>query len=59
MDFETFFAKAQKMKLGMGPSPALICGYRVEDIEDLLMQNDPPSMLVDELAKAGKMEKIR
>ena len=37
----------------------LICGYRVEDIEDPLMQQIRYlDKLVDELAKGRKMEKI-
>jgi len=37
----------------------VICGYRVEEIEDKLMQTDPlPDKLVDELAKGKAMDKI-
>ena len=37
----------------------VICGYRVEDIEDPLMQKIRyMDKLVDELAKGKKMEKI-
>lgn len=58
-DFETFFAQAP----GMHPNSALIkgvvCGVRVEDIEDPLMQKIRYlDKLIDELAKGKKMEKI-
>ena len=56
--FETFFQDASlnpKVRLITG----VICGYRVEDIEDPLTQNVRYlDKLVDELAKGRKMEKI-
>ena len=56
--FETFFDKASinpNAKLITG----VICGYRVEDIEDPLTQHVRYlDKLVDELAKGRKMEKI-
>jgi hypothetical protein len=56
--FETFFQNASlnpNAKLITG----LICGYRVEEIEDPLMQQVRYlDKLVDELAKGRKMEKI-
>lgn len=56
--FETFFQKAT-----INPNAHLItgviCGYRVEDIEDPLIQKARyMDKLVDELAKGRKMEKI-
>jgi hypothetical protein len=58
-DFETFFAKAP----GLHPNAALIkgvvCGIRVEEIEDPLMQKIRwLDKLIDELAKGKAMEKI-
>lgn len=58
-DLETFFAQAP----GMHPNSALIkgvvCGVRVEEIEDPLMQKIRYlDKLVDELAKGKKMESI-
>ena len=56
--FETFFQKAQlnpNAKLITG----LICGYRIEEIENPLTQKVRYlDKLVDELAKGKKMEKI-
>jgi len=56
--FETFFQRASlhpNARLITG----LICGYRVEDIEDPLTQQARYlDKLVDELAKGRKMEKI-
>ena len=56
--FETFFDKAS-----LNPNAkfitGVICGYRVEDIEDPLTQQVRYlDKLVDELAKGRKMEKI-
>jgi hypothetical protein len=59
LDFETFFAKAPKMNLNVSKITGLICGYRVEDIEDPLMQQIRYlDKLVDELARGKKMESI-
>jgi len=58
-DFETFFAKAPKLNPNVSKITGVICGYRVEDIEDPLMQKVRYlDKLVDELAKGKKMEKI-
>lgn len=58
-DFETFFAKAPKINPNVSKITGLICGYRVEDIEDPLMQKVRyMDKLVDELAKGKTMEKI-
>lgn len=58
-DFETFFAKAPKLNPNVGLITGVICGYRVEDIEDPLMQKVRYlDKLVDELAKGKAMEKI-
>ena len=58
-DFETFFAKAPKFNANAAKITGVICGYRVEDIEDKLMQKIRYlDKLVDELAKGKAMEKI-
>ena len=57
-DYETFFAKA-KLNPNMSKITGVICGYRVEEIEDPLMQKVRYlDKLVDELAKGRAMEKI-
>lgn len=59
VDFETFFAKAPKLNPNVSLITGLICGYRVEEIEDPLMQKVRYlDKLVDELAKGKAMEKI-
>ena len=59
VDFETFFAKAPKLNPNVGLITGVICGYRVEDIEDPLMQQIRYlDKLVDELARGKKMESI-
>lgn len=56
--FEDFFAQAQ-LNPNVSKITGLICGYRVEDIEDKLMQQIRYlDKLVDELAKGKAMEKI-
>lgn len=58
-DFRTFFAQAPAMHPHGGRITGVICGVRVEDIEDPLMrQIRQLDKLVDELAKGRKMEKI-
>ncbi|MDH7460074.1 DUF2200 domain-containing protein [Chitinophagaceae bacterium 26-R-25] len=57
-DFETFFANA-KLNTNVSKITGVICGYRVEDIEDKLMQQVRYlDKLIDELAKGKAMEKI-
>ncbi|MBZ0207756.1 MAG: DUF2200 domain-containing protein [Flavobacteriales bacterium] len=59
VDFESFFAKAPKLNPNVSMITGVICGYRVEEIEDPLMQKIRYlDKLVDELAKGRKMEKI-
>lgn len=59
VDFETFFEEAPAMNANVSLITGMICGYRVEDIEDKLMQQIRYlDKLVDELAKGKKMEKI-
>jgi hypothetical protein len=56
--FETFFKKA-KLNPNAHLITGLICGYRVEEIENSLTQKVRYlDKLVDELAKGRKMEKI-
>jgi hypothetical protein len=59
VDFETFFAKAPKFNPNASKITGVICGYRVEEIEDKLMQKlRYMDKLIDELAKGKAMEKI-
>lgn len=58
-DFETFFLEAPQLHPNVSKITGLICGYRVEEIEDKLMQKIRYlDKLVDELAKGKTMEKI-
>jgi hypothetical protein len=58
-DLETFFAQAPQLNPNVSKITGVICGYRVEEIEDKLMQKIRyMDKLVDELAKGRKMEKI-
>jgi hypothetical protein len=58
-DFETFFAKAARMHANAHLITGMICGYRVEKIEDPIVQQIRYlDKLVDELAKGRAMEKI-
>jgi len=58
-DFETFFARAPRINPNVTKITGVICGYRVEEIEDKLMQQIRYlDKLVDELAKGKAMEKI-
>ena len=59
VDFETFFAEAPQLHPNASRITGLICGYRVEEIEDKLMQQIRYlDKLVDELAKGKAMDKI-
>lgn len=59
VDFETFFMKAPQINPNASKITGVICGYRVEDIEDKLMQQVRYlDKLIDELAKGRSMEKI-
>jgi hypothetical protein len=58
-DFENFFAQAPEFNPNASKITGVICGYRVEEIEDKLMQKIRYlDKLVDELAKGKAMEKI-
>ena len=59
-DFDTFFAEAPRLHPNRGEIKGLICGYRVEEIEDPFMQKMRQlDKITDELAKGKKMEKIK
>jgi len=58
-DFETFFAQAPRLHPNCALIKGVVCGIRVEDIEDPLMQKIRYlDKLIDELAKGKAMEKI-
>src|SRR5436305_15234626 len=57
--FETFFAHAPRINPNVSKITGVICGYRVEKIEDKLMQQIRYlDKLVDELAKGKTLDKI-
>ena len=59
VDFETFFNQAPQLNPNVSKITGVICGYRVEDMEEGLMKKIRYlDKLVDELAKGKKMEKI-
>lgn len=58
-DFKTFFEKAPQLNPNVSKISGVICGYRVEEIENPLMQKIRYlDKLVDELAKGKSMNKI-
>lgn len=58
-DFENFFAQAPKFNPNAVKITGVICGYRVEDIADPVMQKVRYlDKLIDELAKGKAMKKI-
>lgn len=58
-DFETFFAEAPQLHPSRTLIKGVICGIRVEDIEEPTMQEIRYlDKLIDELAKGKAMEKI-
>jgi hypothetical protein len=58
-DFETFFRQAPALNPNASKITGVICGYRVEEIEDKLIQKMRYlDKLIDELAKGKSMEKI-
>jgi len=59
VDIETFFAEAPQMNPNASEITGVVCGIRVEEIEDPLMQKVRwLDKLVDELAKGKAMEKV-
>ena len=58
-DLETFFSEAPALHPNASKITGVICGVRIEEIEDPLMRNIRyMDKLVDELAKGRPMEKI-
>ena len=59
VDVETFFARAPRINPNASMITGVICGYRVEEIEDKVMQQIRYlDKLVDELARGKAMDKI-
>lgn len=59
VDFETFFDEAPKLNPSRKLIKGVICGVRIEEIEDPLMREVRYlDKLIDELAKGKAMEKI-
>lgn len=59
VDFETFFEQAPQLNENVSKITGVICGYRIEEIEDPLMKKARyMDKLIDELAKGKAMEKI-
>jgi hypothetical protein len=59
IDLETFFTQAPQINQNASKITGVICGYRVEEIEDQLMQKIRYlDKLIDELAKGKTLEKI-
>ena len=58
-DFESFFAKAPKLNPSRELIKGVVCGVRVEEVEEPLMREIRYlDKLIDELARGKKMEKI-
>jgi hypothetical protein len=58
-DFETFFGRAPSINPNVSLIKGVVCGVRVEEVDDPLMQKIRYlDKLVDELAKGRPMEKI-
>lgn len=58
-DLENFFSQAPKMNPNVSKITGVICGHRVEEIDDPIMQKVRYlDKLIDELAKGKAMEKI-
>lgn len=59
VDFEMFFAQAPAMHPNTSLIKGVVCGVRVEDVEDPLMKKIRYlDKLIDELAKGKTLEKI-
>ena len=57
-NFEDFFAEAPQMNPNVTKITGVICGYRIEEIEDPLMKKVRYlDKLIDELAKGKTMDK--
>lgn len=59
VDFDTFFALAPRLNEDRALIKGVVCGVRVENVEEPLMREIRYlDKLIDELAKGKKMEKI-
>lgn len=59
VDFDTFFASAPHLNEDRALIKGVVCGVRVENVEEPLMREIRYlDKLIDELAKGKKMEKI-
>jgi hypothetical protein len=59
IDFESFFREAPRFNPNASKITGMICGYRVEEIEDEIIRKVRYlDKLIDELAKGKAMEKI-
>lgn len=59
VNFEIFFQEAPQLNPNVSLITGMICGYRVEEIEEPLMKKIRyMDKLIDELAKGKAMEKI-
>ena len=59
INFKNFFEEAPQLNPNASKITGVICGYRIEEIEDKLMQKIRYlDKLIDELAKGKTMEKI-
>lgn len=59
VNFETFFEQSPQLNENVSKITGVICGYRIEEIEDPLMKKVRYlDKLIDELAKGKTMEKI-
>ncbi|WP_214744490.1 DUF2200 domain-containing protein [Exiguobacterium sp. s189] len=59
VDFDTFFASAPRLNEDRALIKGVVCGIRVENVEEPLMREIRYlDKLIDELAKGKKMEKI-
>jgi len=59
VDFETFFARAPQIHPNAAKITGVVCGVRVEEVKEELMQKIRYlDKLIDELAKGKAMEKI-
>lgn len=59
VDFETFFKEAPQLNPSRSLIKGVVCGVRVEDIEEAIMREIRYlDKLIDELAKGKSMDKI-
>ncbi|UMY67117.1 MULTISPECIES: DUF2200 domain-containing protein [unclassified Flavobacterium] len=60
VDFETFFAEAPQLHPNAPKITGVICGYRIEEIEDpLIRKMRYLDKIIDELSKGKAIEKIK